>query len=90
MPTFTIMPKESLSLPRLSVSIFMIIRLVLLGIDCIVIGIIGYYFAYYRGSYRHNLFHEELMLLVCSVSAFINAIIMVNVTIHLFQKFNVL
>ena len=77
MPTFNLMPKEGLSLPRLSISVFMIIRLVLLCVDCVVIGIIGYYFAYYRGSYRQNLFHEELMVLVCATSAFINAAIFI-------------
>ena len=78
MPTLNIMPKENLQLPRLSVSIYMIARLVLLCLNTIIIGIIGYYFAYYLGSYRHNLFHEELMLLVCAVSAFINTVITVR------------
>lgn len=77
MPTFNLMPKEGLSLPRLSISVSMIIRLVLVCVDCVVIGIIGYYFAYYRGSYRQNLFHEELMVLVCATSAFINAAIFI-------------
>ena len=67
-----------MALPRLSVSIPMIGRILLLALNIIIIGIIGYYFAYYRGSYRHNLFDEELMMLVCAVSAFINTVIMVT------------
>ena len=78
MPTLNLMPKENLTIPRLSVSIYMIVRLLLLCLNIIIIGIIGYYFAYYLGSYRHNLFHEELMMLVCAVSAFINTVIMVS------------
>ena len=79
MPSLNIMSREnSLSLPRLSVSIPMIGRILLLVLNIIIIGIIGYYFAYYRGSYRHNLFDEELMVLVCAVSAFINTVIMVT------------
>ena len=70
---------EDMSLPRLSVSIPMIGRILLLVLNIIVIGIIGYYFAYYRGSFRQNLFDEELMMLVCAVSAFINTVIMVMV-----------
>ena len=72
------MSREDMSLPRLSVSIPMIGRILLLALNIIIIGIIGYYFAYYRGSYRHNLFDEELMMLVCAVSAFINTVIMVK------------
>ena len=75
MPTFNIMPKEGVSLPRLSISVFMIIRLVLLISNCIIMGVIGYYFSNSRGSFRQNLFHEELMMLVCSVFAFITTII---------------
>ena len=78
MPTLNIMPKESFSLPRLSISIYMIIRLILLCVNSIIIGVIGYYFSYYRGSYKQSIFHEELMLLVCSVSALICGIIMVT------------
>ena len=69
------MPKEGVSLPRLSISVFMIIRLVLLISNCIIMGVIGYYFSNSRGSFRQNLFHEELMMLVCSVFAFITTII---------------
>ena len=68
------MPKEGVSLPKLSISVFMIIRLVLLIIDCIIIGIIGYYFSYSRGSFRQNLFHEEIMMLVCSIFAFVTTV----------------
>ena len=78
MPTINFMSREDISLPRLSVSIPMIARILLLVLNIIIIGIIGYYFAYYRGSYRHNLFDEELMMLVCAVSAFINTVIMVG------------
>ena len=77
MPTLNFI-KEEMSLPRLSVSISMIGRLLLLVLNIIIIGIIGYYFAYYRGSYRHNLFDEELMMLVCAVSATVNTVIMVT------------
>merc|ERR1719471_2475381 len=77
MPTLNIMPRETISLAKLSVSVFMICRIVLLCINTIIIGIIGYYFSYYLGSYRHNLFHEELMMLVCAVSAFINTVVTV-------------
>ena len=79
MPTLNFMSMEDMSLPRLSVSIPMIGRILLLVLNIIVIGIIGYYFAYYRGSFRQNLFDEELMMLVCAVSAFINTVIMVMV-----------
>ena len=78
MPTLNIMPRETISLAKLSVSVFMICRIVLLCINTIIIGIIGYYFSYYLGSYRHNLFHEELMMLVCAVSAFINTVVTVR------------
>ena len=78
MPTLNLMSREDMALPRLSVSIPMIGRILLLALNIIIIGIIGYYFAYYRGSYRHNLFDEELMMLVCAVSAFINTVIMVT------------
>ena len=75
MPTFNIMPKEGVSLPRLSISVFMIIRLVLLITNCIIMAVIGYYFSNSRGSFRQSLFHEELMMLVCSIFAFITTII---------------
>ena len=64
MPTLNFMSMEDMSLPRLSVSIPMIGRILLLVLNIIVIGIIGYYFAYYRGSFRQNLFDEELMMLL--------------------------
>ena len=78
MPSFNVIPKEGLNLPRVSISIFMIIRLLLLIITVIILGVTGYYFGYYRGSYRNNLFHEELMMLVSSVAVFINTMIMVG------------
>ena len=81
MPSFTVMPKEGLSLPRVSVSVFMIIRLLLLCITLVIMAVVGYYFSYYQGSYRNSLFHEELMLLVCSVAVFINSLIMVIIII---------
>ena len=86
MPTFNIMPKEGVSLPKLSISVFMIIRLVLLIIDCIIIGIIGYYFSYSRGSFRQNLFHEEIMMLVCSIFAFVTT---VTSMVNILNKFRV-
>ena len=69
------MPKEGVSLPRLSISVFMIIRLVLLITNCIIMAVIGYYFSNSRGSFRQSLFHEELMILVCSIFAFMTTII---------------
>ena len=80
MPGLNFMPSEGMKIPKVSISIHMIIRFLLLILDSIVIGIIGYYFAYYQGSYRNSIFHPELMMLICAVSACINTSIVVRLT----------
>jgi len=47
-------------------------RFVFLLLNSVIIAIIGYFLVYYRASFRSSLFQPELMLLVCSASAFIN------------------
>ena len=78
MPGLNLMPSDGMTIPKLSNSIHMIIRFLILILDSIIIGIIGYYFAYYQGSYRNSIFHPELMMLICAVSAFINTSIIVK------------
>ena len=80
MPGLNIIPTEGLTIPKLSISIHMIIRFLILILDSVIIGIIGYYFAYYQGSYKNSIFHPELMMLICAVSAFINTSIMVKIS----------
>ena len=47
MPGLNIMPSEGVTIPKLSISIQMITRFIVLVLDSVIIGIIGYYFAYY-------------------------------------------
>ena len=78
MPGINLMPEEGMAIPKLQINIQMIIRFILIVINSIIIGIIGYYFAYYQGSYRNSIFHPELMMLICSVSSLINTSIVVK------------
>ena len=80
MSGLNLMPGEGVSLPKISITIQMVIRFLQLILNSIIIGVIGYYFAYYQGSYRNSIFHPELMMLVCAVSAFINTSIVVRTT----------
>merc|ERR1712156_37533 len=52
-----------------SLVIFINILTLLAGL--INIGIVGYNFSYYKGSYRTSLFHSELAFLVCFSIAFV-------------------
>ena len=78
MPGINLVPNEDMMIPKIQINIHMIIRFFLLILNSIIIGIIGYYFAYYQGSYRNSIFHPELMMLICSVSALINTSIVVR------------
>ena len=88
MPGLDQMPIEGMTIPKLSISIHRIIRFLVLTLDGVIIDIIGYYFAYYHGSYRYSIFHPELMMLICAVSAFINTSIMVRNTKILQKRLN--
>ena len=88
MPGLNLMPSDGMTIPKLSISIHMIIRFLILILDSIIIGIIGYYFAYYQGSYRNSIFNPELMTLICAVCAFINTSIMVKITKILQKSLN--
>ena len=79
MPGLNIMPSEGVTIPKLSISIQMVIRFIVLVLDSVIIGIIGYYFSYYQGSYRNSIFHPELMMLICAVAAFVNTCILVMI-----------
>lgn len=82
MPGLNLLHEQQLRFPKVAVSIEMLGRIVILLINSIIIGIIGYYFAYHQGSFRHSLFHPELMMLVCSVACFINTVITVKIPLR--------
>ena len=65
-----------------SITILLYILTLLLG--TLNVGIIGYNFGYYKGSYRTSLFHSELTFLVVFAIAFVMNLI--SLVIKLFTK----